>query len=509
MFIPRKSIRIPLKSKIFFDDQAALEFDNDNKSFQFSIDGDTALQFDKDGIAPTDPFDVNIMKVNDNIINTENGTVDTGTIRVTIASDSPPITIDTINDTIPVSIDTDDIFNGPIPTTSTISNFPDPQNINATQIKGITISTGSSTVDTGTQRVVLTNAYESTTNAKITDINIPSQTTNLAVNNTQINGNTISTGASTVDSGTQRMVLTNAYESTTNAKITDINIPSQTTNLGVNTTQIKGVAISTGSSTVDTGTQRVVLTNAYESTTNTKITDVNIPSQTTNLGVNTTQIKGVAISTGSSTVDTGTQRIVLTNAYESTVIQKTPLDFLTQRRAQLYWSSAITGGAISHNLALNFTLGAYAALTPPLVTSISFNGSSVVYLQAVEMSFRITGGAVHNTAWGKGGSSLTTGFGIYYKTSSGGSQIPIVNNSTATNQLPSDAIVGNSGLVRSFDEWSNFDPGAGDVVFKLKRVFPVPILMDNTGGYFLSFGAKEDLTANGVVLFHVMLHYRS
>lgn len=441
MFIPRKHLRIPEHSKIFFDQQASLEFNNDNKSFQFTIDGDPALEFDKDGIGGSGSGgDVNIMKVNGNTINTENGATDTGTIRVCIASDSPALTIDTVNDTIPISIDTDDIFNGPIPTTTTVSNFPTTQNVNVTN-SVIPIS-----LDTG-----------------------------------NITNGPISTSVSNFP-GTQNVSVTNS-----------------TIAISLDTANITNGPISTSVSNFP-ATQ--VISGTVTANAGTNLNTSALATETTLSALNT------KINQASSTHDNAV-RTVLSNDYLSTTTIKTPLDFLTQRRAQLYWSSAITGGAISHNLALNFTLGAYAALTPPLVTSVSFAGSSVVYLQAVEMSFRITGGAVHNTAWGKGGSSLATGFGIYYKTSSGGSQIPIVNNSTATNQLPSDAIVGNSGLVRSFDEWSNFDPGAGDVVFKLKRVFTTPILMDNTGGYFLSFGAKEDLTANGVVLFHVMLHYRS
>lgn len=89
--------------------------------------------------------------------------------------------------------------------------------------------------------------------------------------------------------------------------------------LKTNITQFKGIAVDTSSGNLSTGTLRVVLATDQPSNTNALKVDnsavtqpISIASTTiSGLKVNQTQIKGIAVSTGNGTSDTGTMRVAI------------------------------------------------------------------------------------------------------------------------------------------------------------------------------------------------------
>ena len=337
-------------------------------------------------------------------------------------------------------------------------------------------------------------------NQEVFNINKDGTTPN-DVNITEINGNTIDTKNGAADEGTIRVCLASDSPLGTVATIDTI---TNTVAVSIDTNDISNGPIPTSVSNFPT-------TQAVSIDTN-DIANGPIPTSVSNFpttqGVNLTQVNSSAISLGTSAVTANTPAVILTNDYLSTVLNQQPIDLLTYRKSQLYFSSSVTGGSLTHNLA--FKLATTSPLSPPdLVTSVSFLGGSTIHIVSVELMIRLgTTGTFHDVGWGTGSSELTTGFGIYYKTTSGGAEIPIVNDGTVTNELPADPIKGNAALFRAFWEYQMFDPGAGQQTMKYRRMYSPPLKIDNTGGYYLRFG-KEDLDTNNVSKFYVTINYYS
>ena len=185
---------------------------------------------------------------------------------------------------------------------------------------------------------------------------------------------------------------------------------------------------------------------------------------------------------------------------------KHDIDLLTYRESQLYLDNTITGGSNVFNLAYDFT--GSAANPPNLVTSLSFLGGDTVYVVKVEIMLTLAAsGSFHNAGYG----SLSTeigGFGMFYKTTANGEEIPIANDGNSTNQLPAKKITGNRGLFRVCDEYQLFDPGSNRQSIKFTKHHDPPLKITSSGGYFLRF-SKENLAANNVDEFYCTVYYWS
>ena len=267
-------------------------------------------------------------------------------------------------------------------------------------------------------------------------------------------------------------------------------LSSDHSNIGTNIKQLNGNTISTGSDFSDIGTQRVVIA---------------IDNPTVSVEVDKIGIELISRNFGAT--DGGTQRTVLSNDYYSTVLQKNRLSLLSCRKSLLYFSSSVTGGSNTFNLGFNLTT---SPLSAPILTSVVWGGGSLILIKEVQIMIRYSGAPPHNIGWGTNSTQLTTGIGIAYKQSSGGSEIIIVNDQSATTRYPSEAIKGNSGFLKYFhqDAQEIWDPAAGDVFSRWHFKYDDPLELDNTGSYYMRFG-KEDISSTNIADFRVTLIYWS
>jgi hypothetical protein len=302
---------------------------------------------------------VNLNAINTHTVQEGNGVSGNGVLRVAVCSN---------NSTIPVSISGN-------------------QAVNITQVKGVAISTGQSTVDSGCIRVSCAlgasgigapveisgfGGISTTPGAKASSLCFPvvlptdcatipvSISGNQAVNVTQLGGNAISTGGGNTTSGTIR------------------NYVADDCTVGTSLNELRGTTLAINDGVVDNGTQRVILANNIFAPMNigrvnngttfsfgtgpvglstlrtTLVTDVNVP-------VNNAQINGVAFATNTGVSSTGCQRVTLSResiekynisrSFQSSVTQQIRSRFQPTSSATFFKPVGFDAGTSIANLA--------------------------------------------------------------------------------------------------------------------------------------------------------------
>ena len=401
---------------------------------------------------------------------------------------------------------------------------------NISQVGGDAVSLGQK-VMTSCVPVVIAQDQSAIDNT-ITDVNIPSQSTDLNVfisnkpsNDTGVmNGSylyfiddkltTIRDDTGFISSNTGN---SQGYNMQTAATLDYFKLNGITANAGTNTSTASLALESGGNlSNIQTNTSNAA---SYTSSINSKLpsqgqalSDNSVPvvisSDQTAVPIymNTIGMSNAVVATQSGNTDAGTQRVVLSNNYESTAYIRNPIEFMTRRRSLLYFNSTVMSGAISHNLAID--LSSKTGATNPQSTSISLLGAGEKYIFAVEVFLQLsTTSNFHNQGYGGNSTQLTGGFGIYYQDTNLGTEIPIVNDVSATNELPLDKIVGNAGLLRAFSDFTLYNTGSGNQSIKFRQTYARPLRIIS-GGYYFRF-TKEDLTINNMSKFYVIVHYMS
>lgn len=222
------------------------------------IETDTIITDVATGGTQTDFLGIDLNQIGNNTVQTSNGGAGSGTLRVAIAGDNNDVPIKN-GVGGDISVDLNTI-------SATLPTFDS----NVVELAGNAINTNVGSAMSGTQRVVLSGSYESTTK------------TDLA----QVNGSTVQTGTGS-DAGCQRVVLANGAQ-------IDVTIVSPIQSGAVQTSLsfIDGSAIQTGDGT-EIDSQRVVLSNDYISTTKTDQTLIATNAIETASGIETTGVQRV------------------------------------------------------------------------------------------------------------------------------------------------------------------------------------------------------------------------
>ena len=650
MYKFNQHINIP--GRVYFTNNvASMHYDRTDEAINFRIDDVPILTLSKDGVSaigiPEAPFDVNVInsipilittvqilsteitgfdsslqdingnlltvlsddyastvksdltKIGGNDVDIGNGTASTATQRVCIASDNLPITItpsapittistvtntvnvqtDGLTDKVQTAIDINDITNkgqqlmaDSIPVTiasdqsdvgvvlnevaSKFKSNNDSININIMRINDKAagfFNTGS--VTDGTQRVILTDDYLSTSLTQITDINISAQTTDLNVNvtNTSLTTDLDSVGGSSVTLGQKTSansipvviasdqstytvtanagtnlntsalalesggnldtIVTNTGNIDTNTSSIDTKFPSQgqatmaasvpvviasdqsiytvTANAGTNL-NTSALALESG------GNLDTIVTNTGNIDTSTASINTKIPSQgqatmaaslpvviasnQSEVPINHTQINGNTVSTSNGATGTGVQRVILTDDYLSTVIQKSYIEETLTLNVADFRLNAST------NMAQNLTISGAANST---LTTLATGGSSIIYVEKITMTISYSSGTVDSDSWGTASTLLTTGFTIQY----------IPNSTIGTIKLSgfTNTIRALKDVIRIFDNHELYVWGTGDV-FKATLFFPEKLKIDtsDTGTVRYAF-ANDDLTGGSTL----------
>ena len=330
---------------------------------------------------------------------------------------------------------------------------------NIRQIASTDIDIGDGITDTGTQRVVLSNDYTSTTK------------NNLA----QVNGNTVNIGDGISDTGTQRIVLSNDYTSTAKN----------------NLTQVNGNTVNIGYGISDTGSQRVVLSNDYTSTAyvatdggNYVLCALDSSLVSGNIPTNTIQIGSTNIDRNTGAASNGSQRVLLTNDFLSTTIQKPLTSTL------LYEKKIITT-----NLATN--VGATST-----TTFVGWSGSGGnIYLTYLSVFLSING-VLKMGGWGTSATPLNNGFWVSWRKNTSDGYKPIIGDST-------DLIMSNGELVREGTS-SEIYEHAQSTVKAIVDLSDNPLLIENNGGTEGSIRIirnVDDYTSNSVTTLYIIAGY--
>lgn len=298
---------------------------------------------------------------------------------------------------------------------------------------------------------------------------------NIPTNTRQIASTDINIGDGITDTATQRVVLSNDYTSTTKN----------------NLTQINGNTVNNNSGITSTGTQRVVLSNDYESTAfvatdggNYVLCALDESLVSGSIAVNVDQINALPISvdTGSST--TATQRVVLSDDFLSTTVQR-PLT-----SSLLYEKKIITT-----NLATN--VGATST-----TTFVGWSGSGGnIYLTYLSVHLYING-ALKMAGWGTTTTPLTNGFWVSWRKNTSDSYKPIIGDST-------DLIQSNQEMVRegTRSEVYEYSQSTVNAIVDLSNN---PLLIENNGGTEGSIRiirGVDDFTNGNTTNFYVIAGY--
>lgn len=221
-----------------------------------------------------------------------------------------------------------------------------------------------------------------------------------------------------------------------------------------------------------------------------------------------TLLKGLSINSGIGMADNQTLRVVLTSDYLSTCTVSTPLHSKYYRRTQLYVSATTSGSGtfVGSELARDWTT---APNSGPFETSMLIEAAldNLVFIREVEVYMEINGNP-HNTGWGTDASLLSAGIGAYYKFTSFGPIVTLINDGASTNVLEFNPIRGNSGFKEHFDDFNYDDIGGGARTFKFIKRFDPPIRITNTGSYYWNI-PKLDLSSDGVQTLKVYVNYYS
>jgi len=198
-----------------------------------------------------------------------------------------------------------------------------------------------------------------------------------AVDLVSVGGNAVDVGAGMGGTGTQRVIIDSSQSLGGDGIITDVDfgVGTQTNDLGVNLTSVKGVAIGTGAGPIDASCLRTVLAN-----------DTVVDAFLTGGQVETDffEVRGNAIEVNNGPASTGCMRVCVANdqdaleTEELTVISGNWHPFNSDRKFVKYQGSAIVSTAESLTYGSGASSWAAVALrqrillTPHSTTEVSF-----------------------------------------------------------------------------------------------------------------------------------------
>lgn len=214
-----------------------------------------------------------------------------------------------------------------------------------------------------------------------------------------------------------------------------------------------------------------------------------------------TTIKGQTNSSDSLSV-------VLSNDYESTCkIDNVTSDLTFYRNSLIITATASGDGAlVGHNLAIDLS----TSVNSQIPATAIWQGGTTIYISKIELFMAINAGTISSEHWGNSANDLSTGIGIYYKKSSGGSRIDLVSNQSSNDNLDNRPIVGNGGFREYFTDW-NEQIRSGSLnlsVIRASKSYYPPIVIDNTGEYTWEL-SNENYASENVSQLRVHVEYFS
>jgi hypothetical protein len=311
----------------------------------------------------------------------------------------------------------------------------------------------------------------------------------LKINVGLINSNTVNTNSGSSSNGTQRVVLTNDYLSTSSCKITDIAMDTtQTDDLNVNVTNsidinnfplIQGIS---GSVTCNAGTNLNTSSLALESGGN--LDDINSKQSSIVTATSNTASSSSSSATSLSNINTkipSQGQALMANSLPVTIASD-QTNFLYTKSYYCSYFNNSNGG--STNLATNNTgLGSDASGT---VTSWSGNTDRYIHKLKLRM---LVNGVLDPDTYGNATPALTNGFYISYKRS----------NSNPIITLFPEKLKKNSDIIIHFDETIDHNYGSGNEVLNAILEFKDYIYIDfNNGGYFQWYFGQDNYTSGNV-----------